>query len=39
MLLSGRAAADRVFEILDAEESRMRARGKELAKTIPGMCV
>jgi ABC-type multidrug transport system fused ATPase/permease subunit len=36
MLLSGRAAADRVFDILDADEEPNAAHGKELPKTITG---
>jgi ATP-binding cassette subfamily B protein/subfamily B ATP-binding cassette protein MsbA len=36
MLLSGRAAADRVFDILDADEEPNAVRGKELPKTITG---
>ncbi|RYD19780.1 MAG: ABC transporter ATP-binding protein, partial [Verrucomicrobiaceae bacterium] len=36
MLLSGRAAADRVFEILDAEEEQNSTTGAELPATLTG---
>lgn len=36
MLLSGRAAADRVFEILDSEDEPQAAGGKELPAEIKG---
>jgi ABC-type multidrug transport system fused ATPase/permease subunit len=36
MLLSGRAAADRVFEILDSTEEPHAAKGKELPSKISG---
>ncbi len=36
MLLSGRAAADRVFEVLDAEEETNATSGEEISGTVSG---